>query len=179
MAEVLGTVASIVTIASLARPTARLLRTMRKIAKDSDHVAKEIEIIAAQVDMASASLDIALRQLKGHCSTMRQIQETSSDAINYIVKHNLAKAIVHGSKCIKRHMKGVGLELNSLQGNGRLIKGFKWYLWAKMEVESLLLQVQLVESHLSLVCPILNLEIFLHHSRALGERAASPFQPQM
>lgn len=179
MAEVIGAVASIVTIASLARPTARLLRTMRKIAKDSDHVAKEIDIIASQVEMASAGLDIALRQLKGHCLTMQHIRETPSDVINYIVKYNLTGAIVKGSKGIKRHMKEVGRELSSLEGNNRVIKGLKWYLWAKMEVESLLPQFQLVESCLSLVCPILGLEIYIHHSRTLGEKIASQFQPEM
>lgn len=179
MAEIIGTFASIATIASLAGPTARLLRTMRKIAKDSDHVAKDIDIIASQVEMASVGLDIALRQLEGHCLTMQHIRETPSDVTNYIVKHNLTEAIVRGSKGIKRHMKDVKLELNSLNRNSRVIKGLKWYLWAKMEVESLLPQFQLVISCLSLVCPILSLEICIHHSRTLGEKFASQFQPEM
>ncbi|KAF4976360.1 hypothetical protein FZEAL_6958 [Fusarium zealandicum] len=173
MAEAIGVFASIITVVSLAKPTAKFVKALRATATDADPIAEEILKVASHFEMASLSIDLALRQLKGHCSTISKMHEAPSDVADYIVKNKLAHVLASCSKAVIREMKDVTEGLKSMDRGPRFIQHLKWYVWRKMEVESLFPEIDRVRAYLALVGPILHLEINQYISKRSSDEVVA------
>ncbi|KAM0224303.1 hypothetical protein ACHAPA_004030 [Fusarium lateritium] len=159
MAEALGVIASVATIASLTKPTIKLVKSLRGIAKHDDPIANEIRRIADQIDLSAAAVNVAVRQLKGHCLTLKKMTDAPTGVLRYISKTKSVDILIRGTKAVARQMKDAQHDLKSLSGPHGFLKRIKWYVWNKMELDSLFPGMQQLCLCLSFVCPILNMEI--------------------
>ncbi|RKK74654.1 hypothetical protein BFJ69_g8370 [Fusarium oxysporum] len=157
--EPVGALASVITIVGLIRPTAKFVKALRGIASENGTVASEINRMASRIRMSAISIDIALQDLKSQSSTLRQMSVTPSKILQYIIDNNSMETIVSGTKSIRKQMKDKAQELKDSKKQPKLFKKLKWCIWDKMEVESLFPEMQLVAACLSLVCPIIRLEV--------------------
>lgn len=159
MAEVLGVIASVATIASLAKPTVRLTKALRSIAQHKDPIANAICRIAAQIEMSATTVDLAVQQLKGHCSTLQKMPDAPTGVLQYISKNKSVDILIRGTEAVAKQLKDAQHGLKSMSGQNAFLKRFKWYVWNKMELDSLFPDMQLLGLCLSFVCPILKMEI--------------------
>ncbi|RKK10068.1 hypothetical protein BFJ63_vAg11773 [Fusarium oxysporum f. sp. narcissi] len=157
--EPLGAFASVVTIVGLIRPTAKFVRSLRGITSDDGHVAKEIHTMAIRIQGSAHSIDVALEELKGHSSTLEKMQHAPSKVLQYIIDNKSMDIIVSGTESIAKQMRDIARDLSDTKKRFKILKKIDWILRNKMEVESLFPEMQLVASCLSLVCPIIRLEI--------------------
>ncbi|KAK2668815.1 hypothetical protein RAB80_016195 [Fusarium oxysporum f. sp. vasinfectum] len=157
--EPLGAFASVVTIVGLIRPTAKFVRSLRGITSDDGHVAKEIHTMAIRIQGSAHSIDVALEELKGHSSTLEKMQHAPSKVLQYIIDNKSMDIIVSGTESIAKQMRDIARDLSDTKKRFKILKKIDWILRDKMEVESLFPEMQLVASCLSLVCPIIRLEI--------------------
>ncbi|KAJ9414594.1 hypothetical protein QL093DRAFT_2627624 [Fusarium oxysporum] len=157
--EPVGALASVITIVGLIRPTAIFVKAVRGIASENGIVASEIHRMATRIHTSATSIDIALEDLKSHSSTLRQMSVTPSKILQYIIDTNSMETIVSGTKSISKQMRDKAQELKNLKKQPNLFKKLRWCIWDKMEVESLFPEMQLVAACLSLVCPIIRLEV--------------------
>lgn len=157
--EPVGALASVITIVGLIRPTAIFVKAVRGIASENGIVASEIHRMATRIHTSATSIDIALEDLRSHSSTLRQMSVTPSKILQYIIDNNSMETIVSGTKSISKQMRDKAQELKHLKKQPNLFKKLRWCIWDKMEVESLFPEMQLVAACLSLVCPIIRLEV--------------------
>ncbi|KAF4342497.1 hypothetical protein FBEOM_3583 [Fusarium beomiforme] len=157
--EPISAFASVVTIVGLLRPTARFVKSLKGITSDEGLVAMEVGRMATRIETSATSIDVSLQALKGHSSTLAQMQETSSNILQYIIDNNLMDMIISGTENVSKQMIDMTRDLKDLRERPRIIKMIKWFLRDKLEVESLFPEMQLVAACLSLVCPIIQLEI--------------------
>ncbi|KAF4443092.1 hypothetical protein FACUT_1646 [Fusarium acutatum] len=157
--EPVGALASVITIVGLIRPTAKFVKALRGIASENGMVASEIHRMATRIQTSATSIDIALEDLKSHSWTLRQISSTPSKILQYIIDNNSMQTIVSGTQSISNQMRDKAQDLKHLKKQPNLYKKLKWCIWDKMEVESLFPEMQLVAACLSLVCPIIRLEV--------------------
>ncbi|KAM0234350.1 hypothetical protein ACHAP5_010116 [Fusarium lateritium] len=159
MAEALGVIASVATIASLTKPTIKLVKSLRGIAKHDDPIANEIRRIATQIEFSATSVDVAVRQLKGHCATLQKMPEAPTGVVQYISKNKSVNILLRGTKDVARQMRNAQHALKSVSGQHGFWKRIKWYVWNKVELDSLFPGIQQLCLCLSFVCPILKMEI--------------------
>ncbi|KAF4961273.1 hypothetical protein FSARC_10220 [Fusarium sarcochroum] len=159
MAEALGVIASVATIAALARPTARFVKSLKGIATDQDPISREIRRMASRIELSSTTIDIALQELKGHCASLKTMQDARSEVVRYIVENKSTDVLVRCSKAIKKQLIEASERLDAMEGRAHLIKRLKWFVWTKLEVESLFPEMQHISLCLVFVCPLLKLEI--------------------
>ncbi|KAG4261290.1 hypothetical protein FPRO03_11841 [Fusarium proliferatum] len=157
--EPVGALASVITIVGLIRPTAQFVKALRGIASENGIVATEIHRMATRIQTSATSIDIALEDLKSHAATLRQISITPSKILQHMIDNNSMQTIVSGTQSISNQMRDKAQELKQLKKQPNLYKKLKWCIWDKMEVESLFPEMQLVAACLSLVCPIIRLEV--------------------
>ncbi|KAM0197337.1 hypothetical protein ACHAPI_005201 [Fusarium lateritium] len=159
MAEALGVIASVATIASLTKPTIKLVKSLRGIAKHDDPIANEIRRIATQIEFSATAVDVAVRQLKGHCLTLQKMPDAPTGVVQYISKNKSVDILFRGTKDVARQMRNAQHVLKSMSGQLGFWKRIKWYVWNKMELDSLFPGIQQLCLCLSFVCPILKMEI--------------------
>ncbi|KAF5685940.1 hypothetical protein FCIRC_3038 [Fusarium circinatum] len=157
--EPVGALASAITIVGLIRPTAKFVKALRGIASENGTVASEIHRMATRIQTSAISIDIALEDLKSHSSTLRRISITPSKILQYIIDTDSMRTIISGTQSISNQMRDKAQELKQLKKQPNLYKKLKWCIWDKMEVESLFPEMQLVATCLSIVCPIIKLEV--------------------
>ncbi|KAI6758242.1 hypothetical protein HG530_010482 [Fusarium avenaceum] len=159
MAEALGVIASVATIASLAKPTVKLAKSLRSIAKHEDPIANAIRRIAAQIEVSATTVDIAVQRLKGNCSTLQKMPHASTGILQYVNKNKSLDVLIRGTEAVARQLKDAQHGLKSMGGQHAFLKRCKWYIWNKMELDSLFPDMHLLGLCLSFVCPILEMEI--------------------
>ena len=179
MAEVVGVIGSVIAIAGLAKPTAKFVKALRNIAADGDPIASEIDRIATHVVMSSGTIDVAVEQLRGHCKTISGMQEKTSGVLQYIAQNKSTNILITCSKAIIKQMNEMTKDLNSMKRRPNLLTYLKWYIWKKMEVESLFPELDRVIGCLSLMCPILHLEINQHLSEGNGDEVRQCMKAEM
>ncbi|KAG5804754.1 hypothetical protein H9Q74_004429 [Fusarium xylarioides] len=157
--EPVGALASVITIVGLIRPTAKFVKALRGIASENGTVASEIHRMATRIQTSATSIDIALEDLKSHSSTLRRISSTPSKILQHMIDNKSMQTIVSGTQSIRNQMRDKAQELKQMKKQPNLYKKLKWCIWDKMEVESLFPEMQLVAVCLSLVCPIIRLEV--------------------
>lgn len=157
--EPVGALASVITIVGLIRPTAQFVKALRGIASENGIVASEIHRMATRIQTSATSIDIALEDLKSHAATLRQISITPSKILQHMIDNNSMQTIVSGTQSISNQMRDKAQKLKQMKKQPNLYKKFKWCIWDKLEVESLFPEMQLVAVCLSLVCPIIRLEV--------------------
>jgi hypothetical protein len=157
--EPLGAFASVATIVGLIRPTAKFVRSLRGITSDDGYVATEIRRMAIRIQASATSIDVALQELKGHSSTLEKMQHAPSKVLQYIVDNKSMEIIVSGTESISKQMRDTARDLSDKKKRFKIINKIDWILRKHMEVESLFPEMQLVAACLSLVCPIIRLEI--------------------
>ncbi|KAF5539802.1 hypothetical protein FPHYL_12191 [Fusarium phyllophilum] len=157
--EAVGAFASIVTIVGLFRPTAKFVRSLRGITSDDGHVAKEVCRMAKQIRGSATAIDVGLEDLKCHSSTLEKMQQTQSKVLQSIIDNKSLDIIVSGTESIRKQMSDITRDLKDMRERPRIIKKIGWLLRNKMDVESLIPEMQLVVACLSLVCPIIRIEI--------------------
>ncbi|KAF4946278.1 hypothetical protein FGADI_11304 [Fusarium gaditjirri] len=157
--EPVGALASVITIVGLIRPTAKFVKALRGIASENGTVASEIRRMATRIQTSATSIDIALEDLKSHSLTLRQLSVTPSKILRYIIENNSMDIIVSGTESISKQMRDKSQELKHLKKQPKFVTKLKWCIWDKMEVESLFPEMQLIAACLSLVCPIIRLEV--------------------
>ncbi|RBA15736.1 hypothetical protein FPRO05_12343 [Fusarium proliferatum] len=157
--EPLGAFASIVTIVALIRPTAKLVKSLKGITSDDGYVSKEVFRMVKRIQGSATSIDIGLEALKCHSSTLEKMQQTQSKVLQSIIDNKSLDIIVSGTESIRKQMSDTTRDLKDMRERPRIIKKIDWLLRNKMEVESLFPEMQLVVACLSLVCPIIRIEI--------------------
>ncbi|RBQ77386.1 hypothetical protein FVER14953_20003 [Fusarium verticillioides] len=157
--EAVGAFASIVTIVALIRPTAKFVRSLKGITSDDGHVAKEVSNMVKQIRASASSIDIGLEDLKCHSSTLEKVQQTHSKVLQSIVDNKSLDIIVSGTESIRKRMSDTTRDLKDMRERPRIIKKIDWLLRNKMEVESLFPEMHLVAACLSLICPIIRIEV--------------------
>jgi hypothetical protein len=175
MAEVLGVIASVATIASLAKPTVKLAKPLRSIAKHEDPIANAIRRIANQIEVSTTIVDIAVQQLKGHCSTLQTMSDPPTSVLQYISNHKSVDVLIRGTESVARQLKDAQQGLKSMSGQHAFLKRFKWYVWNKIELDSLFPDMQLLSLCLSFVCPILKMEL----NQYIKQRSSAEFKEIM
>ncbi|PNP79248.1 hypothetical protein FNYG_07324 [Fusarium nygamai] len=157
--EPIGALASVITVVGIIRPATKFVKALRGIASENGMVASEIRRMATHIQTSATSIDIALEDLKSHSSTLEQMSVAPSKILQYIIDNNSMQMIVSGTETISNQMSDKAQELKQLKNQPNLYKKLKWCIWDKMEVESLFPEMQLVAACLSLVCPIIRLEV--------------------
>ncbi|KIL93852.1 hypothetical protein FAVG1_02414 [Fusarium avenaceum] len=160
MAEALGVIASVATIASIATPTLKLAKSLRSIAKHEDPIANAIRRFATQIEISATTVDLAVQQLKGHCSTLQKMPDAPTGVLQYISKSKSVDVLIRGTEAVAKQLKDAQHGLKSISGQYLFLKRLKWYFWNKIEADSLFPDMQLLGLCLSFVCPILKMEIY-------------------
>lgn len=179
MAEALGVIASVATIASLAKPTVKLAKSLRSIAKHEDPIANAIRRIANQIEVSATTVDLAVQQLKGHCSTLQKIPDAPTGVLQYISENKSVDVLIRGTEAIARQLKDAQHGLKSMSGQRAFLKRLKWYVWDKMELDSLFPDMQLLGLCLSFVCPILKMEIHQYIKQRSSTEVKEVMEEQM
>jgi len=115
--------------------------------------------MAKRIQGFATSIDIGLEALKCHSSTLEKMQQTQSKVLQSIIDNNSLDIIVSGTESIRKQMSDTTSDLKDMRERPRILKKIDWLLRNKMEVESLFPEMQLVVACLSLVCPIIKIEI--------------------
>src|SRR5690242_5615943 len=103
-AEIIGVVASVITIVNLAKPTAKLVRTLNIVAKDGDGMENEIISVADQLEAASMTIELALRKLQDNCDKIKQMKHPTSRVGKYIEEIDFKRSIRKITRDVKRQM---------------------------------------------------------------------------
>ncbi|KAF4458122.1 hypothetical protein F53441_57 [Fusarium austroafricanum] len=138
--EDFGAFTGAATLVTLVRPTAKFVESLSSIASDNGVVAEEIRRMSSHIQMSAAIIDTSLEALKGHFKALKRTKHTPSPVLH-------------------KQMNDIVRDLKDMKERPKIIKKLKWILRNKMEVESLFPEMQLVASSLSLICPIIRLEI--------------------
>lgn len=179
MAEALGVIASVATIASLATPTVKLAKSLRSIAKHEDPIANAIRRIAAQIEVSATTVDIAVQRLKGNCSTLQKMPDASTGILQYVNKNKSLDVLIRGTEAVARQLEDAQRGLKSMSGRYAFLKRCRWYIWNKMELDSLFPDMHLLGLCLSFVCPILEMEIYQYIKQRSNTEAKEVMEEQM
>ncbi|CAG1970443.1 unnamed protein product [Fusarium graminearum] len=156
MAEVIGIISSVITIVNLAKPTARFVEALYKIANDDGSREHEILSVAEHIDSAYETIELARLRLKDNCDRIKAMDHPASRVAKYIQRGNLKESIRKFTEYFEWQLtkaeKGV---MDSTSSNFKLVNGMKW-----------------IVMYLSIMGPVLELEITTYLlDRAEGEIA--------
>ncbi|CAF3471447.1 unnamed protein product [Fusarium graminearum] len=173
MAEVIGIISSVITIVNLAKPTARFVEALCKIAKDDGSREHEILSVAEHIDSAYETIELARLRLKDNCDRIKAMDHPASRVAKYIQRGNLKESIRKFTEYFEWQLtkaeKGV---MDSTSSNFKLVNGMKWYLWINTEMTTIFTTLDRIVMYLSIMGPVLELEITTYLlDRAEGEIA--------
>ncbi|RBR11258.1 uncharacterized protein FIESC28_09142 [Fusarium coffeatum] len=160
MAEILGVVASVITIVNLAGPTAKLIETLYKVAKDGDEMENAIISVANQLEVADETMKLAKRRLQDNCDKIRKMKHPTSRVARYIEGSSLEQKISHITKDIERQLDVADNSLVDTCSRFKFVQGLRWYFWTIDEMRAVFISLDRVAIYLSIIGFILELEVF-------------------
>ncbi|KAF4458121.1 hypothetical protein F53441_56 [Fusarium austroafricanum] len=172
MAEVLGVIASVIAIASLAKPTAKLVKALKDITKNDVSITKDVIDVATHIELTSETIALALLRLENHCKKIKAMENPQSRVARYIKSRNLERTMHRTSNDVKRHLRNAERHLSSMLGRSSLMNSLKWYMWNNKEVSAILTKMDRVALCLNIIGHNMELELttFLYEE-AKGEVA--------
>jgi hypothetical protein len=173
MAEVIGIIASVITIVNLAKPTIKLVKTLHKVAKDDGSMEDEILSVANHMEAAYETIELARFRLKDNCDRIKAMKHPTSRVAKYIERGNLKDSVRKLTEDVEWQLtKAAEGLVESMSSKYRLVNGMKWYFWINTEMTAIFNKFDRVAMYLSIIGPILELEITRYLlDRAEGETA--------
>ncbi|RGP74636.1 hypothetical protein FSPOR_1214 [Fusarium sporotrichioides] len=173
MAEVLGIISGVIAIVNVVKPTVKFVEILYKIAKDDSAMEHEILSVAEHVEFAYETIELARLRLKDNCDRIKAMKHPASRVAKYIERGNLKGSIRKLTEYFEWQLKKAekGL-MGSRSSNFRFVNGMKWYLWTNLEMTAIFTTLDRIAMYLSIMGPILELEITTYLlDRAEGEIA--------
>ncbi|KAF5657687.1 hypothetical protein FHETE_10292 [Fusarium heterosporum] len=159
MAEAIGVIASVATIGSMVPPAVKLAKILRSIAKHEEPFRNAILTMASSIQMCGNTIRLAVHQLEGSRSILNKIKDKPLGVLNYADESQPMDAFIERKEAIEKQLSEAVKKLEAIKRQPSTLKMLKWYIWDKMNLNSLLSDMQLLGQCLSIVCPILQMEI--------------------
>ena len=160
MAEIAGLVLSVITIVNLAKPTAKLIKTLDTVAKDGNGMGDEIESVKDQLEGASTTIELAQRKLQDNCDEIKQMKRPTSRVGKYIEDINFERSIRKLTRDVNRQMSKANQSLAKTTSSIKFVQGLKWFMWTVSEMKAVFTKLDRVAIYLSIIGSILELEVF-------------------
>lgn len=160
MAEIAGLVLSVITIVNLAKPTAKLIKTLDTVAKDGDGMGNEIESVKDQLGVAKTTIELAQRKLQDNCDKIKQMKHPTSEVGKYIEDINFERSIEKLTRDVNRQMSKAHESLVKTTSSIKFWQGLKWFMWTFNEMKAVFTKLDRVAIYLSIIGSIIELEVF-------------------
>lgn len=174
-AEFIGLGASIITIASLTKPTIRIIKSLDAVANGADPIAGQIELMISQIQGASATIECSLRSLIQHDQIIRKTGRVDWPVARFLHCHKIVDSFKRYTKLVRKRISLAKNRIDSLEEIHSVFRVLKWHYSRKTEVMSLLLLLDRLSYNLAIVCDVLRMEWYQHlvevHGGAMAEWA--------
>jgi hypothetical protein len=171
--EVLGFVATVITIAEVGKTTSKFAKTIYAVAKESRFVGDRIRKCGRRFDSIADSIATVHIAIEHHCPS-----DPASPTIQYIKSHQVLENLRRISDEIRDDIRGQTAKIRSLPHRFDIVTSWKWKRM-EPELEALHPHMESLKTELSIILNVLILEATISRKRKEGDEAADHYEKRM
>lgn len=148
MAEVVGLVASIIAIASLAEVAIKTVKKMKSIADELETVREDLTSAVFHVRFSAVAIDAAQRTLQSYCNKQKG---TDRSKVIDLIESKGPSGFGRESRSMQKQLQQLKRAVRSLRDIWTPLVAWKWRHSLKKQMEAFQIKMQVVQFSLGLI----------------------------